>query len=140
MSQRKKVGTKTSSNKLLRSNYFLPYNPDLKERARDLRANQTPAEKKLWFSGLRNFPMRVLRQRPIDNFIVDFYIPALKLVIEIDGDTHVGEDAQGYDEARSEILQGYGLNVIRFSNQEVMENLEGVYQQILSIAGIEDES
>ncbi len=125
------------SGNLIRSNFFLPYNPNLVERAKYLRANQTPAEKKLWFSVLRNFPLRVLRQRPIDNFIVDFYIPALRLVIEIDGDTHAGKDAQEYDEARSKILQGYGLSIIRFTNQEVLENLDGVYQQIVAITGVD---
>ena len=52
--------------------------------------------------------------------------PKLKLVIEIDGDSHYRENAQEYDSQRTEILQGYGLKVIRFTNQEVLHNLEGV--------------
>jgi len=67
------------------SNFHLPYNPKLIPIAKQLRKNPTPAEKKLWQDFLRNFPLRVLRQIPIDNFIVDFYCAALLLVIEIDG-------------------------------------------------------
>ena len=58
---------------------------------------------------LINYQYRVYRQRPIDNFVVDFYCPKLKLVIEIDGDSHYRENAQEYDSQRTEILQGYGL-------------------------------
>ena len=58
--------------------------------------------------------------------IVDFYCPKLKLVIEIDGDIHYTENAQEYDRQRTEILEGYGLKVIRFTNQEVLQNLAGV--------------
>ena len=75
---------------------------------------------------LINYQHRVYRQRPIDNFVVDFYCPKLKLVIEIDGDSHYRENAQEYDSQRTEILQGYGLKVIRFTNEEVLHNLEGV--------------
>ena len=57
----------------------------------------TLAEKKIWYDYLRNFPYRVYRQRPIDQFIVDFYCPKLKLVIEIDGDIHNSELAQDYN-------------------------------------------
>ena len=71
----------------------LPYNRALVERARDLRKNMTPAEAELWHECLRHLNVSVLRQRPIDNFIVDFYIPSLKLVIEVDGDSHF--DDQG---------------------------------------------
>ena len=86
----------------------------------------TLAEKKIWYDYLRNFPYRVHRQRPIDNFIVDFYCPKLKLVIEIDGGIHYTENAQEYDQQRTEILEGYGLKVIRFSNEDVLHNLDGV--------------
>jgi len=54
----------------------------------------TPAEKKLWYSYLRDFKFRVLRQKPINNFIVDFYCAKLKLVIEIDGDSHFTNDVK----------------------------------------------
>ena len=73
--------------KLIKSKFFLPYNPALKENARALRTNMTPAGKYLWNNFLRGYTPRFLRQRPIDNYIVDFYCPSLKLVIEVDGDT-----------------------------------------------------
>ena len=90
------------------------------------------AEKKLWYEYLRTFPFRVLRQKPIDNFIVDFYCAKLKLVIEVDGDTHFFPEAQAKDEARTNILQGYGLTVIRFTNDDVLENFEAVCEEIQS--------
>ena len=105
---------------------YLPYNKNLVPRAKELRKNMTLAEKKLWYDYLRDFKYRVHRQRPIDNFIVDFYCPQLKLVIEIDGDSHYTENAQECDRQRTEILQGYGLKVIRFNNHDVLDNLAGV--------------
>ncbi len=90
----------------------------------------TLAEKKIWYQYLRNFQYRVLRQRPIDNFIVDFYCAKLKLVIEIDGGIHYTNEAKIYDLQRTKVLEGYGLKVIRFTNDEVLNNLEGVCQVI----------
>lgn len=104
----------------------LPYNRNLVERARELRKNMTPAEKKLWGECLRHLNVRVLRQRPIDNFIVDFYIPSLKLVIEVDGDSHFSEAGKTRDAERTAVLNGYGVQVIRFNNREVLDKLEGV--------------
>ena len=112
------------------NNYHLPYNSQLVERAKKLRKNMTKAEKKLWYDYLRTFPLRVHRQRPIDNFIVDFYCPKLKLVIEIDGDSHNSELAQDYDKERTQVLEGYGLKVIRFSNEQVLREFEGVCRKI----------
>jgi len=112
----------------------LPYNKKLTERAKELRKNMTPAEKKIWHEVLRNRQfenLRWLRQRPIDNFIVDFYCAKLKLVLEIDGDSHFTEDNKIYDEERTKILEQYGLTVIRFTNKEVMQNMSGVYQTLL---------
>jgi very-short-patch-repair endonuclease len=71
------------------------------------------------------------RQRPIDNFIVDFYCPKLKLVIEVDGDSHFTDLGLVYDEERTLVLEGYGLRVIRFTNDEVLQNFEGVCEQIM---------
>ncbi|MDB9305584.1 MULTISPECIES: endonuclease domain-containing protein [Cyanophyceae] len=108
------------------SNFHLPYNPQLVERAKTLRKNMTKAEKKLWYDYLRNFQFRVHRQRPIDNFIVDFYCPNLSLVIEVDGESHSTDLAQNYDRERTQILEGYGLRIIRFTNQEVLNAFAGV--------------
>ncbi|MEO1672257.1 MAG: endonuclease domain-containing protein [Cyanobacteria bacterium J06631_2] len=114
----------------IRSDFHLPYNRNLATRARELRKNMTVAEKKLWYGYLRNFPLRVLRQKPIDNFIVDFYCAKLKLVIEVDGDSHFSPEAQAKDEERTNILQGYSLTVIRFTNDDVLHNFEAVCEQI----------
>jgi len=116
--------------KLNTTNFHLPYNPDLTVRAKELRRNPTPAEKKLWENCLRSLPLRILRQRPIDHFIVDFYCAALKLVIEIDGDSHFTDEGRAYDIERTRILEGYGLKVIRFTNDEVIKQFEGVCRRI----------
>ena len=75
-------------------------------------------------------PVRILRQRPIDNFIVDFYCSGLRLVIEIDGESHFTEQGKIYDEERTNILEGYGLQVVRFTNVEVLQNFEEVCYQL----------
>ncbi|MBD2299247.1 endonuclease domain-containing protein [Nostoc sp. FACHB-87] len=117
-------------NKLNSSDFHLPYNPKLVERAKELRKNMTPAEKKLWCDYLRNFQFRVLRQRPIDHFIVDFYCPTLQVVIEIDGDSHFTDEGQDYDRDRTRILEGYGLKIIRFTNSQVLNHFESVCEHI----------
>ncbi|MBI5141643.1 MAG: endonuclease domain-containing protein [Nitrospirae bacterium] len=88
----------------------------------------TPAERALWYTVLTNKrcgDIRWLRQRPIDNYIVDFYCPALRLVVEIDGESHA-ERAE-YDADRTAILEGYGLTIIRFTNDDVLHNIDSVY-------------
>lgn len=109
--------------------YFLPYNPDLVPRAKEMRKNPTPTEKKLW-AFLRQFPLKMCRQRPIDQFIVDFYCPKLKLVIEVDGEVHLTPEAMAYDARRTKVLEGYGLTVIRFTNDEVKYDFEAVCEKI----------
>jgi very-short-patch-repair endonuclease len=103
--------------------YFLPYNPNLIEKAKKMRKNPTSAERKLWqflhntyTSPFGRGEIKMWRQKPIDNFIVDFYCPQLKLVIEVDGAGHFTEQGKVYDHQRTKILEGYGLRVIRFTN------------------------
>jgi very-short-patch-repair endonuclease len=117
---------------LITNGYHLPYNPDLVERARELRRNMTPAERQLW-EYLKHAPYRFLRQRPIDHFIVDFYCPALRLVIEVDGEQHYTEEGKAYDAERDTILQSYGLRVVRFRNEEVLRHFESVRQRIEAV-------
>ena len=111
---------------LKNSNFPLPYNPKLISLAKELRQNPTPAEQKLWRDFLRNYPLRVLRQRPINSFIVDFYCTALGLVIEVDGEGHYTEEGQEYDQETTGVLEGYGLRVVQFTNVEVLGDFEGV--------------
>lgn len=115
--------------KLNTGDFYLPYNPALIDQAKELRQNPTAAERKLWQNFLKSFPYRVLRQRPIHHFIVDFYCPRLKLVIEIDGDVHFTDAAKAYDAERTQVLEGYGLQVIRFTNAQVMDDFEAVCQK-----------
>ncbi len=68
--------------------------------------------------------LRWLRQRPIDHFIVDFYCAELKLVIELDGDSHSTQE--GYDNERTKVLAAYGLQVVRFRNEDILNNLRNV--------------
>jgi very-short-patch-repair endonuclease len=119
-----------SPENLITSEFYLPYNQKLVARAKELRKNMTVPEKKLWYGFLNHFPLRVLKQRPIDNFIVDFYCAKLKLVIEVDGDSHFTDEGKESDRRRTEILEGYGLKVIRFTNDAVLDNFEAVCQAI----------
>jgi very-short-patch-repair endonuclease len=111
---------------LVTTGFHLPYNPQLVAWAREMRKNPTPAEKKLRYEFFSSYKPRFLRQRPIDNYIADFYCSQLKLVIEIDGDSHFSDEGLEYDQARTHILEGYGLKVMRFTNKEVLENFDGV--------------
>lgn len=86
----------------------------------------TAAEKKLWFRYLRQFPYKVYRQKPISNYIVDFYIPKLKLIIELDGETHINDKNIKYDKNRTKELEEVGLKVIRFWNYDVLDGFEAV--------------
>ena len=91
-----------------------------------MRKEMTPAEKHLWYNCLRHHPVKFRRQRPFGVFIVDFYCPAMKLVIEVDGDSHFTEQGKAYDKERTLFLESLGLTVLRFTNCEVLDNLEGV--------------
>jgi len=118
-------------NGLITTGFHIPYNPKLKARARELRKNMTPAESKLWYKFLKDFHCTVLRQKPLDNYIADFYCPKLKLVIEIDGAAHCTPENKKYDRIRTQVLEGYGLRELRFSNDDVMNNFEKVCREIL---------
>jgi very-short-patch-repair endonuclease len=110
----------------------LPYNKGLKEFARELRRNMTEAETALWWK-LRKRQLKncqFYRQRIIGNYIVDFYCPERKLVIEIDGSQHFTDPGKAKDKMRDNHLADLGLKVLRFSAREVMENLEGVLEVI----------
>lgn len=108
------------------------YNPELKRYARENRKNQTEGEALLW-SRLRNKQveeLKFLRQRPIDNFIVDFFQPDYKLIIEIDGSSH--DEKIEADLTRDDKLKSLGFYILRFTEFEVKTNLEGVIDTILA--------
>ena len=104
----------------------LKYNGNNVPFARELRKNATPQEKHLWYDFLSTYKIRFQRQKPIDNFIADFYCHKAKLVIEIDGSQHFTEEGIEKDEFRTEVLSAYDLLVIRFTNRQVDKNFYGV--------------
>jgi very-short-patch-repair endonuclease len=108
----------------------LPYNKKLIPRAKSLRKNMTPEEKKLWYQFLSKYSIRFQRQKTIGGFITDFYCHRAKLVIELDGSQHYTDEGLAYDEERTKILSTYGLKVIRFSNIQIGKNFCGVCQII----------
>ena len=110
----------------------LEYNKNLKLFSRNLRNNMTQAERKLW-SRIRKKQInnyQFYRQKPIGNYIADFYCPKLKLVIEVDGSQHYTEEGINKDKIREELMDKLGIKTLRFSNNEVLENIEGVIEQI----------
>ena len=111
-------------------NQWVPYNPRLKHIARTLRKQMTLAEILLWqqVKGKQLLGYDFHRQKPIDEYVVDFYCPRLKLVLEIDGDSHEGREE--VDRIRQEKLESMGLTVIRFEDSEVKSNMDGVLDQI----------
>jgi len=107
-------------------NKYIKKNKSLLNNAKNLRKSMTRQEKRLWYDFLKHYPVKIYKQRIIDNFIVDFYCHKARLVIELDGSQHYSVDGKVYDSLRTEILESYGLCVIRFSNKEVDDLFDGV--------------
>ena len=104
----------------------LPYNPRLKQRAKDLRKAGNLSEVLLW-NRLKRKQLLNLdfdRYKVIGNYIVDFYCPTLSVVIEIDGSSH--DNKIEYDKIRDDYLDGLGLNIIHILDKDIKNNLEGV--------------
>ena len=108
----------------------LDYNKNNITLAKSLRKNATPQENHLWYDFLSKYEVRFQRQKAIDNFIADFYCSKAKLVIEIDGSQHYTAEGKEKDEFRTEILEGYDLKVIRFTNVQIETNFRGVCEYI----------
>jgi len=109
---------------------LIPYNKKLKQRARHLRNSSTLAEVLLW-NQLKRRQVRdcqFLRQKPLDNYIVDFFCKELMLAIEIDGVSH--NEKIEYDERRQKRLESLGIRFLRFQDTDVLRNLEGVLSGI----------
>ena len=111
---------------------MLSYRSDLKITARTLRRNMTDAERNLWklLRGKQILGVQFYRQKPIGNYVVDFYAPAIKLVIEVDGSGHLEEDSQKQDRERDAVLVNKGLLVLRFDNIQVLQQLNSVGEEI----------
>jgi very-short-patch-repair endonuclease len=110
----------------------VPYkhNPKLTDKAKTLRKNMTKEERHLWYDFLKTYPVRFLRQKVIDNYIVDFYCATAKLVIELDGSQHYEEKGLLRDIIRTERIEAYGLTLIRIPNNEIVRNFKGVCEYI----------
>ena len=102
------------------------HNVDLTINARNLRKNMTKEERHLWYDFLKRYPVRFLRQKVIDNYIVDFYCPQLRLAIEIDGYQHFYEENIEYDSKRTEYIESQDIYILRFENTEVNKDIEYV--------------
>ena len=112
--------------------WYLPYNMNLKEFSRQLRNHSTLGEILLWKKLRAGSVMRYSfnRQKPLNNYIVDFYCKPLNLVIEIDGGYHNGPIQQIKDKERQEILESMNLNFLRFPDQQVRKDIEMVINTI----------
>ena len=100
-------------------------------KAEDLRNQETPAEKVLWSKLCRKqLGVKFRRQHPIHSYIVDFYCHSAKLVIEIDGPIHDTKESQTNDKVRTQGLQEFAIEVVRFTNDEVLKNVDKVVKKI----------
>ena len=111
---------------------FLLYSRKLKNSARYLRKNMTESERELWFR-LRCkqlLGVQFYRQKPIGDFIVDFFAPKAKLVVEVDGSQHAEEDQKRRDKQRDDYLATRGIKVLRFNSREVLNHTDSVVSSI----------
>lgn len=119
-----------------------PYNKKLKQASRDLRNNMTEAEKLLW-SRLRYkqiLGLQFYRQKPILNFIVDFYCPSANLVIECDGGQHYTDEGLKADRNRDQTLGELGLKVLRFDNLQIFNEIDAVVEAVFDEVQMQLES
>jgi very-short-patch-repair endonuclease len=110
-----------------------PYNIKLKERAKEMRKSMTEAERKIWFEYFSSHKLKFVRQKIIGHYIVDFYCATFQLAIEIDGSHHFTNDGIEYDRIKSEYLSFFDVNLIRFSNTEIMHKFNDVKNKLCQI-------
>lgn len=111
---------------------LVDYNRKLKNKSRVLRLNMTDTERVLW-NRIRRGQIKNLhfyRQKPVGNYIVDFYCPKAKMVIEVDGGQHYEDVGIELDKIRTEYFEKLGLEVLRFANIDILKNLESVLVEI----------
>ncbi len=114
---------------------MLFYNTRLKKYSQELRKNMTDAERLLWSrlrrKQLNNF--QFYRQRIMGDYIVDFYCPRSKLIIEVDGGQHYQDEGDRRDKVRDDYMKNLGMRILRVSDREVLQNLNGVVERICEI-------
>ena len=98
--------------------------------AKELRKNMTKEERHLWYDFLRDYPVKIVRQKVLGKFIADFYCAKAKIALEVDGSGHYEQSGLEKDETRTAYLEQFGVRVIRVSNLDVVKNFEGVCQYI----------
>jgi very-short-patch-repair endonuclease len=110
--------------------------PKIFKLAKELRKLETEAEKQLWSRLKKNqiMGLQFRRQHPINRFIADFYCPKIKLIIEVDGSIHGLPEYQVHDLGRNDVLNDFGITVIRFTNEQIIENIDSTVEQIKIIS------
>ena len=108
--------------------YF--HDNQLLERARSLRKQMTPQERKLWYLFLRRRKEKWYRQRPMFGYILDFYCADVHLAVEIDGGQHFTDTGRSYDENRTAVLTQNGITVLRFTNADIEHRFDTVCDEI----------
>ena len=112
------------------------HNQELTPISKTLRKNMTKEEKHLWYDFLKLLPININRQKVFENYIVDFYIPSAKIIVELDGEQHYSEDALIKDAQRDKFFEEKGIKVLRFSNLDINRNFKNVCDEIyLNIFG-----
>ncbi|MDO4846939.1 MAG: endonuclease domain-containing protein [Clostridiaceae bacterium] len=106
------------------------HNPELTNLAKTLRKNMTKQEKRLWYDYLSKSTCRFLRQKVIDDYIVDFYCAKKKLIIELDGSQHYSDKGKLNDRIRTDRIERRDLTVIRIPNNEIDSNFDGVCEYL----------
>ena len=118
--------------KVIERNMFFGASRNTFEKAHELRNNMTDAEKVIWkeLKNRRVFKTKFRRQHPIDIFIVDFYCHEFKLAIEIDGEIHLDKEIAEYDDGRTHDLEELGIKILRFTNNQVFNDINYVLKEI----------
>ncbi|HOZ30207.1 MAG: endonuclease domain-containing protein [Bacteroidales bacterium] len=121
-----------NSNELNKVTMFYGASSLIMDRAKQLRRRMTKPENIVWEIVRENaiLGLKFRRQHPISNYIADFYCHKIKLVIEIDGATHHQESAKLYDEHRTNVMNSFGIEVIRFSNKDILSDITFVKKTI----------
>ena len=111
----------------------LPMNNKLIDRAKEMVKNMPLCEKIVWNKVLssRKTGYKWIKQRIVDNYILDFFCFELMLCIEIDGDSHFGQNNQEYDKIRTYLINNFGIKVVRYTNEQVLTNIEGVFEDTM---------
>jgi very-short-patch-repair endonuclease len=119
----------------MKEHSMLPYCKNLKEPARTLRKEMTDAEHKLWLflRGKQILGIQFYRQKPIGPYVVDFYAPAAKMVVEADGSQHHEPEHVTADEVRDAFLAEHGLMVVRFDNYSILKQTDAVLERIYQV-------